>query len=161
MAVLPIKRGLLQSLVDAANAQFPFGYRIDTDRDWYTLIPTHTRDALGHTIEITPLLDRRVTIPAGTRSIAATASLMADALSAQTGLRVNCCQGVIAGVPWGMAEISFEARDEPARDVFKRLIRAAAANHAATEHWLQRCDPLPSKWCFINLSAVPVRSTFP
>jgi len=153
--------GLLRALVSAANAQFPFQYRLDIGGGWSTLVPTHSRDALGNIVKITPLLERRVTIPAGTRSIAATANLMSEALSAQTGLRVNCCQGAIAGIPWGMTQISFEAHDEPARDILKRLVRAEAANHPLTDYWLERCDPLPSKWCFINLSHVPGGPPFP
>ena len=146
--------GLLNSLREAANAQFPFAYRLDVDGDWYSLVPTKTRDVLGRVIEITPLLDRHVTIPPGKRSIAASAQLMADALSAQTGLRVSCCQVGVAGIPWGIAEVRFEAHDEPARDVLKRLIKAAAGRRE-TEYWLQRCDPLPSTWCFINVSRGP------
>lgn len=144
--------GLLRDIVATANAQLPFAYRIDADGTRFTLVPTQSRDALGQVTQITPLMDRRVTIPAGTRSIAATAALMADALSAQTGLRVSCCQGVVAGIPWGMAEVTFEANNEPARSVLTRLIAAAAPGQADRAYWLQRCDPLPSAWCFINLS---------
>jgi hypothetical protein len=97
-------------------------------------------------------MDRRVTIPVGTRSIASTAALMADALSAQTGLRVSCCQGALAGVPWGMATITFEANNEPARNVVMRLIAAAAPSQSDRAYWLHRCDPLASAWCFINLA---------
>src|ERR1035438_9590485 len=103
--------GVLRSLVDAANAQFPFQYRLDADGNWFTIIPTHTRDQLGHSVSTVPLLDRRVTIPPGTRPIMQSASLMADALSAQTGLRVSCRQGAVAGIPWGLAELLFEAND--------------------------------------------------
>jgi hypothetical protein len=144
--------GLLRDLVAAANSSFPFAYRLDADGTRFTLLPTRTRDALGQVMEVTPLLDRRVTIPAGTRSIAATAVLMADALSAQTGLRVNCCQGAVAGIPWGMAEVAFESNSEPARNVLMRLISAAARGRSDRVFWLQRCDPLPSTSCFINLA---------
>jgi hypothetical protein len=109
-------------------------------------------------IEITPLLDRRITIPPGTRTIAETANLMAEALSAQTGLKVGCCEGAVAGIPWGMAEITLEVQDEPARIVLKRLVTEAAVNQPDGDYWLQRCDPLPSTWCFINLGHI-VRET--
>jgi hypothetical protein len=144
--------GVLRSLVGAANAQFPFQYRLDADGRWFTIIPTHSRDQLGHSVSTVPLLDRHVTIPPGTRPIMQSASLMADALSAQTGLRVSCCQAGVAGIPWGLAEIFFEANDEPARSVLKRLFTAAAINQPDRDYWLQRCDPLPSAWCFINLA---------
>jgi hypothetical protein len=146
--------GLLRSLVDTANAQFPFQYRLDADGNWFTIIPTHSRDQLGHSVATVPLLDRHVTIPPGTRPIMQSASIMADALSAQTGLRVSCCQAGVAGIPWGLAEIFFEANDEPARTVLKRLFTAAATNQPDRDYWLQRCDPLPSAWCFINLAHI-------
>jgi hypothetical protein len=146
--------GVLRSLVDAANAQFPFQYRLDADGSWFTISPTHTRDQLGHRVSAVPLLDRHVTIPPGTRPIMQSASLMADALSAQTGLRVNCCQAFVAGIPWGLTEIFFEANDEPARSILKRLFTAAAINQPDRDYWLQRCDPLPSAWCFIKLAHI-------
>lgn len=143
-------RGLLQSLVDTANAQFPFSFRLDADGDAFAFVPTRSRDTQGHAIEVEPLLDRRVTIALATRSIAETANLMAAGLSAQTGLRVSCCQGVVAGIPWGLKQIPFEAHDEPARSVLKRLI----ASEGGAYFWLERCDPLPSTWCFINLNGL-------
>ena len=146
--------GVLRSLVDAANAQFPFQYRLDADGSWFTIIPTHSRDQLGNSVPTVPLLDRHVTIPPGTRPIMQSAGLMTDALSAQTGLRVSCCQAGVAGIPWGLAEIFFEANDEPARSVLKRLFTAAAINQPDRDYWLQRCDPLPSAWCFINLAHI-------
>lgn len=152
---------LLRSLVEAANAQFPFAYRLHTEGSWFTIVPTHTRDVLGQIIEITPLLDRHVTVPRGTRTIAETANLMAAALSAQTGLRVNCCQGFVAGIPWGMAEVTFEAHDEPARSVLKKLITDAAGEQPDRDYWLQRCDALPSTWCFINLAHAVLESGEP
>lgn len=148
-------RALLNNLINQANGKFPFGYRLNDQGGAFTLIPTHSRDTLGRRIEITPLLDRRVTITAGTRTIAETASLMTAQLSAQTGLRVSCCQGSVAGIPWGMTSVTFETHDEPARSVLKRLIASDLQGRAIGYYWLQRCDPLPSAWCFINLSYLP------
>jgi hypothetical protein len=152
---------LLRSLVNAANVHFPFQYRLDEDGNWFTIIPTHTRDQLGNSVATAPLLDRHVTIPPGTRPIMKSAGLMADALSGQTGLRVSCCQGAVAGIPWGLAAIFFEAKDEPARSVLKRLFTAAAINQPDRDYWLQRCDPLPSTWCFINLAHVSRETVAP
>jgi hypothetical protein len=143
---------LLENIVKAANESYPFAYRLDSTGGRFTLIPTQTRDASGSLTKITPLLDRHVTIPLATRTIIETAALMAEALSAETGLRVSCCQSVIAGYPWGMSKISFEAHDEPVRSVLTRLIAANLQGKPDHSYWLQRCDPLPSKWCFINLS---------
>jgi len=153
-------RGLLQNLVDKANARFPFAYQLDADGVSLTLVPTRTRDKLGRVIEITPLLDRHVTIPPGTRTIAETASLMAAELSAQTGLRISCCQGAVGGIPWGMTYSAFEARDEPARSVLKRLIAISLEGRPNKYYWLQRSDPEPSRWCFINLLHVPSPAAF-
>ena len=145
---------LLQDLVAAANAAVPYAYRLDKGGARYVLIPSRMRDAMGRLTEYTSLLDRRVTIPAGTRAIHASATLMAESLSAQTGLRVSCCQSSVAGIPWGMPEIPFEAKNEPARDILARLIAAASPRRAGQTYWLQRCDPLPSAWCFINLGTI-------
>jgi hypothetical protein len=144
-------RGLIKTLVDQANAQFPFAYRVDPMGSSYVIVPTRMRDALGNVIEITPLLDRHVNIPLGTRTIAETANLMAEALSAQTGLHVSCCQAFVAGIPWGRLPTTFEAHDESARSVLTRLIMADLQGKPNHYYWLQRCDPLPSNWCFINL----------
>jgi hypothetical protein len=145
-------RGMLEKLVEKANAQFPFAYRLDVDGDLFTLTPTRTRDALGRVVEATPLLDRRVTIPAGSRTVAETAGLMAAALSAQTGLRVSCCQGVVVGIPWGLTNVAFEAHEEPARSVLQRLIASDLQGRPNRYYWLLRCDPLPSGWCFIHVA---------
>jgi hypothetical protein len=150
--------GVVRQLAENANAQFPFNYRLDVDGNWFTLVPTRTRARSGNAIEATPLMDRRITIPPGTRTIAETANLMAEALSAQTGLRVSCCQSFVAGIPWGMAAITLEARDEPARNVLKRLITEAAVNQPDRDYWLVRCDPLPSAWCFINLQPIDLET---
>lgn len=149
-------RGLLQAVVDAANAQFPFAYRLDVDGDAYTFIPTTTRDAQGRVIGLPALLDRRITIPPGTRRILEHANLMTDALSAQTGFQISCCQGVAAGYPWGMDTVAFEARDEPARSVLLRLIRSVRGRH----YYLVRCDPVsPGRptGCFINVQGFPTK----
>jgi hypothetical protein len=132
-------RELLKNVIDTVNTQLPFAYRLDVDGAAFFLVPTRTRDAQGRSIEITPLLDRKVTIPPGTRSIAEHAQLMAEALSSQTGLRVSCCQSFVAGYPWGMEKISFASGDEPARNVLKRL---------GLNRWHVRCD---TRFCFIDM----------
>jgi hypothetical protein len=88
---------------------------------------------------VTPLLDRPVTIPAGFRRINESAALMAADLSRQTGLRVSCCQSVIAGYPWGMKEAMFGASEEPARSVLRQL---------GLSRWHVRCD---EDFCFIDM----------
>ncbi len=146
-------RGLLQAVIDAANAQFPFAYRLDVDGDAYAFIPTTTRDAQGRVIVLPALLDRKINIALGTRRINEHAKLMTDALSAQTGFQVSCCQVGVAGVPWGMENVAFEARDEPARSVLMRLIRSVRGRY----YYLERCDPVSPgrpKWCFINVQGL-------
>jgi hypothetical protein len=143
-------RQLLEQIVQIANEQLPFAYRLDVDGEFATFVPTQKHNAEGALIEATPLLDLRVTIPSGTRSIAESAKLMADSLSWQTGLHVNCCQSMVGGIPWGMKAAQFEARAEPARKVLERLIRLDQQSETANsrKYWLQRCD---SKWCSIDL----------
>jgi hypothetical protein len=144
-------RAVLQRVVEEANQQTPFGYRLDIDGEFFALVPTTTRNANGKVIPATPLLDREVTVPAGTRQIRESAKMMADALSAQTGLRVSCCQSGFTGIPWGMAVVPFEATDEPARKVLERLIALDQESNTVSsrKNWLLHCD---KEWCFINLS---------
>jgi hypothetical protein len=73
---------------------------------------------------------------------------------------VSCCQSSVGGIPWGLENAAFEARDEPARSVLKRLIAASLQGRPNGYYWVQRCDPLPSAWCFINLMHVPVQDRY-
>jgi hypothetical protein len=148
----------LHAVADAANQEMPYSYRLDASDDGYALVPTTTRDSHGDMQDATPLLDRKVTIPPGKRSIAKHAQIMADELSRQTGLHVSCCQAFVAGVPWGMAEITFEANNQPAREVLKALMRAEqplnvfpAPVHPDYDHWSVRCDGTGAPWCFIEV----------
>lgn len=141
---------LVDALIDAANAEVPFGYRLETASTPFAIVPTTTRNADGEIVEMTPLLDRLVSIPRGRRRVHESASLMAQALSAQTGLTVNCCQGAIAGYPWGLEEAEFGAHNESARSVLRRLLKLTPGRYI----WLMNCDPTPSQFCFINLRGV-------
>jgi hypothetical protein len=131
-------RGLLGSIVTEANRQSAFAYRLDETEGAFFFVPTRTHDAQGRSVAITPLLDRPVTIPAGFRRINESAELMAADLSRQTGLNVSCCQGLIAGYPWGMEQIPFGAEHEPARSVLLRL---------GLRRWHVRCD---QEFCMID-----------
>ena len=140
----------LEATVAAANAWFPYAFRIEEFGAGWTVIPTKAPDAYGRVIDITPLLDRKVSFPFATRPIHEHARLMAEALSAQTGYRVSCCQGVVGGIPWGMQQAPFGANGETARIVLRELMDLAGGK----SFYLQRCDPVgpgqPS-WCFINV----------
>jgi hypothetical protein len=117
-------------------------------------VPTKTRDVEGRVVSVPALLDRKVTIGHGMWSIIENAQLMTESLSAETGFHVSCCQAAIAGYPWGMEVVDFEARDEPARSVLTRLMRRVQGRY----NYLERCDPIsPGRetWCFINVEAVP------
>ena len=146
-------RALLQAAVDQANARFPFWYRVD-DGAGFTLIPTKTRDAQGQVVDRPSLLDSKITLAASTRHIYELGQALADALSAQTGYHVSCCQSHVGGVPWGIQVVAFEAHDESARSVLVRLMSAAGGR----THYFQRCDPVQAglqTGCAINVSAAP------
>jgi hypothetical protein len=149
---------LLREVADAANREMPYGYRLDVSGDDYALVPTRTRNSTGDLEDVVPLLDRKVTIPLGTRSIAEHARLMAEDLSRQTGLHVGCCQALVAGVPWGMAEVTFEADNKPAREVLKSLLHIeeqansqASNRHPIYDHWVVGCDGTGAPWCFVEV----------
>jgi len=136
---------VMRSLVEAIHAQLPFRYRLDDEKDRFTLVPVRARNERGEMVDVVPLLDRPVTIPFAIRRVRDHARLVAESLSAQTGLRVNCCEAFVAGVPWGLQEITFGAAGLPARDVLKQLFDHAGGHRRL---WFSRCD---MSGCFINL----------
>ncbi len=141
----------IEETVRAANNEMPFGYRLDTNGEFFAFVPTKTRDANGNVIDAVPVLDRKVTIPNGTRPIAESAKMMADQLSAQTGLKVSCCQMLVAGIPWGLEEVPFGAKNHAARRVLEELIRLEQQNAGINAHchyWTLTCD---HGYCFIDL----------
>jgi hypothetical protein len=161
---------LVQDLVNTANAQLPFAYRNDRDGDTFTLVPTRTRDEQGRSVDLTPLLDRHVSIPLGTRSFFEHVNLLTRALEEQTGIHVGCCSGIAPSQPGPLIE--FRADDEPARSAFLRLVRSRPPRQSCVPiepgrtachlvpsepggyHWLMKCQPGES-WCFINLHPIP------
>lgn len=150
--------GLLRQLADAANREMPYEYRLDVSGDDYALVPTRTRNSNGELQDVLPLLDRRVTISSGTRSIVEHAKLMADELGKQTGLRIGCCKSSLTGIPWGMAEVKFEADHKPAREVLKSLMlieqqanSQSSSGHPDYDHWVVRCDGTGVPYCSIQL----------
>jgi hypothetical protein len=72
-------------VVDAANQQLPYSFRLKQDGADWTFVP------------VPALLDRHVTIPPGRRRVIEHVRLLTEALSAQTGFDVGCCQGAVAG----------------------------------------------------------------
>ena len=144
---------LLKEVVQKSNQQTPFGYRLSIDGEFSTLVPTTTRDSKGVVIQRVPLLDRSVSIPFGKRTIAEHGKLMADSLSAQTGLKISCCQTFVAGRPWGQSAVEFGAKDETARKVLEQLIELNQQSNTVTSrnYWLLRCD---SGYCFVDVHNV-------
>lgn len=166
-------RKVLRDLVDTANAQLPFLYRIDNDNGVFTLVATRTRNDQGRSVASTPILDHHVTIPPGTRKIIEHVNLLTRALEQHTGVRISCCQAAVGGIPWGSTVISFGARDEPARSALLRLVRSEPGRDRLVRneqggafrliqsepgrehwHWMMRCQPKEA-WCFINVAAIP------
>jgi hypothetical protein len=144
---------LLKQAVQNANQQTRFGYRIDIDGEFYTLVPATTRNSKGVVVQTTPLLDRRISIPVAKRTIAEHAKLMAESLSAQTGLKVSCCQTLAPGRFWGTSVVEYGAIDETARKVLEQLIVLTQQSESVTSrnYWLVRCD---SGYCFIDVKNV-------
>ncbi len=135
----------VRELVRAAEAQLPVRYRVEAEPARLVLVPVARRDNRGRMAPAIPLLDRKVSIPAGTRPVRESAALMVQQLSAQTGMTISCCESAVAGYPWGMQEAAYGAADRTARDVLRDLIRLAGGRRL----WVSRCD---SKFCFIDLN---------
>jgi hypothetical protein len=166
---------VVRDLVDTANVQLPFSYRILNDGDVFTLVPARTRDQQGRSIELTSILDRHVTVPLGSRTIFEHVNLLMQALQQQTGVRIGCCQSVANVSLWGRTVVSCEARDEVARTVLLRLLRLEPARarvvrdeHSGAYHlvesdphrerwrWALRCEPWYA-WCTVSVSEIPER----
>ena len=166
-------RRVVRELADTASNELPFDYRVDEDGDVFTLVVIRTRDEQGRSVESMPILDRRVTIPLGTRKIFEHINLLTESLQQQTGVRMSCCQPAVSGIPWGSTVVSFEARDEPARTALLRLVRREPGRdrllrkaHAGPYdlvksqpgrehwHWTMRCQPGEAS-CFINVAPIP------
>ena len=152
---------LLLQIVEAANREMPYAYRLEVLDNNYAFVPTKTRYSRGDLEDVEPLLDYHVSIPAASRPIAEHAQLLAKQLSEQTRLNVSCCQTLVSGVPWGWAEVSFEANDEPAREVLRKLIgleqqlnSQAPNRHPAYDHWTVTCDGTGAPWCFIDVRGI-------
>ena len=164
---------VMRDLVDTANTQLPFSYRILNDGNVFTLAPARTRDEQGRSADLTSILDRHVTVPLGTRRIFEHVNLLMLAVQQQTRVRVGCCQVFVSGIPWGSTVVSFEARDEAARSALLRLLRLQPArarlvrdeqsrayhrveSDPQREHWrwTMRCEPWYA-WCTINVTAIP------
>lgn len=138
---------LVSQLVRAANERFAFDYRIDANGEFFAVVPTRTRNEKGDFVPATSLLDGRITIPPGTRSIAETMNLMTKQLSAQTGREVSWDRGYGTGIPWGQSEIDFEAQNQPARTILEKLIELDEASGSSARHyWIASCD---AKSCYI------------
>jgi len=151
---------LLRQIVQTANSQSPFGFRVDGDNDKFsTFVPIQTRNAAGDVVQKTALLDLHVDIASGERTIAEHGQMLADVLSAKSGIRVYCCQSFGVGVPWGRAKTIFAAQDLPARWVLEQLIELDenATTVGPRYHWLLNCQPNTNRGtdqCFINLTQV-------
>jgi hypothetical protein len=160
-------RQVVIDLKETASRLSPFEYRVDDFGHAFSLIPFRTRDEQGRFVQLTPMLDRRVTIPRGTRKIFEHVNLLTESLQQQTGVRVSCCQATVAGIPWGSTVVSFGAKDEPARSVLLQLLRLEPGRDGLVqsdhrlkgdpgEHWrwTMRCEPRDA-WCFISVTAIP------
>jgi hypothetical protein len=135
---------VMMALLEAANQQLPFVYRLDKDGENYRLVPVRARDAQGQLADAVPLLDRLVTIPLGTRPIHEVAYRMSAELSRQTGLQVSCCTAPSTGIPWGMTRITYGAESLRARDVLKYLTEQEPRGPVS---WMLRCD---RQFCFVG-----------
>jgi hypothetical protein len=74
-------------------------------------------------------------------------------------MKIMPAEMLVAGVPWGMAKVRFEADNTPARDVLKWLIlteqqansEASSSWHPDYNHWVVRCDGTGVPWGFIEV----------
>jgi hypothetical protein len=140
---------LMRQVLEKANQQTPFHYRLDVDGQFFSFVPTATRDVNGVVVAAMPLLDRRVTILLGNRRISESAKLSGRFAFCSDWAAGQLLPRTVGGIPWGMSVAPFEAHNEIARNVLERLLRLESSPRR--DHWLLRCD---SGWCFINVQGV-------
>jgi hypothetical protein len=150
---------VLRQLVDVANTEMPYAYRLDVNAEDFVIVPTRGKSSTGAMDDVQPLLDRRVTIPPAMRPIYEHGRLLAEQLSKESGLHVGCCQSMVSGIPWGGAKVFYGANDKPAREVLRALIQLNQESSTARsprpyfDHWVVRCDGTGSPWCFIDVAS--------
>jgi hypothetical protein len=151
--------GLLQALsqltTDSTAGGFPGSYTAVAEDGVFYLRPTRMQNGLGVWISVSPALDTRVTVPSGTRTVAATLKfIFAEVLQ-------NSGQQIVLGLaPLDLLlrqSVTIDAASEPARSVIVRMFSmvAPATNPLvkSTLGYRLLCDPSPG-YCAFNIHSV-------
>ncbi len=136
---------LLANVVATYNQHFPFRYRLLKSGDVYSFVPVAGRNDHCREVQLSPQLDRKISIPKATRTIDQQMQALSNALRAGTGepalISLNgVMNSTIPGLP-----LTLEARDEPARDVLLRIIRACRYRF----YWIVYGNPFTPGWSII------------
>jgi hypothetical protein len=145
---------LLRDLVRQVNQQEPFAFQVREQvhpgRHYFSFVPTRTRNRLGQTIEVASYLDAKVTMPLRTARVVSLAADLSRALERSVGRPFACCETLVAGVPWGMNSVAYQASDRAAREVLEDLIDKAGVHQS----YSVMCEPFSQSACFISLHEV-------
>ncbi len=146
---------LLRDAARQINQQQPFAYQVyerqRPNRSPYSsFVPTRTHDENGVVVEAPAYLDRKITIPRQTNTIANFAAILSGLLSRASGMDFGCCQSVVGGQLWGTRSVTYHASDLPARDVLEDLMDRTHLD----ESYSLRCQPLGRRSCIIEVHPV-------
>ena len=72
-------------------------------------------------------------------------------------MHFDCCQALIAGIPWGSGKIKYQAAGVSARAVLEDLMEQTGGKQS----YNLRCQPLDTRWCFISVQRVRDRRKAP
>jgi hypothetical protein len=146
---------LLEDAVNQVNQQLPWRYRLAYDvpqgHSFYTFVPTATHNESGQLEQVSSWLDDPITISPTMTHVGKIANILAEALTADTGYHFHCCQGFVAGIPWGGQTIHYEATDQRGRFILEDLMLAAATPWMNDMSYQQSCEPMDKEWCFIEV----------
>jgi hypothetical protein len=115
----------------------------------FHIVPYEMRDEHGQSKAYTPLLDTRITIAPGKRSLEAILNEIEAKLQAATG--VEFVTAAIGSNYLTQTAVDFDAQNEVARDVLRRLL----IEKSGPSSWLMMCDPSAfHKICSLNVHRV-------
>jgi hypothetical protein len=139
---------LLGSLVAQVSAERPFGYRVDVGPAGCTLVPTRMRNERGELVAYFSPLDTMVTLPQATRSLAASAYVITEAMKASTGYQIACCTPNVFNFDL-QTQVNFQVDHQSARHALQRLMLLRP--EPLVQH--MRCQAL-TRTCFVNWESI-------
>ncbi len=116
---LPDKREVIHTLLDAARQRTGIAFELREGVGRLHIVPAKAKDASGNPVDVTPVLDTRITIADEDTVAAGALSLICGAVTRMTGQRVT-----VGTTPLGFLRVRTHigAEDKPAREVLSSVL---------------------------------------